>query len=124
MALTLSRLLSNTDSFDIRCAAGQSGMNALVRWIHMVEDIEVPCFLHGNELVFTTGIAQSGNDWLTPFAKSLKEHGAICRRRGFSACFRNTRAEPEGLVIRCQQSFAGAKIYGNGDIVNGCQRDH
>ncbi len=77
MALTLSRLLSNTDSFEISCAAGQRGMNALVRWIHMVEDIEVPCFLHGNELVFTTGIAQSGNDWLTPFAKSLKEHGAI-----------------------------------------------
>lgn len=77
MALTLSRLLSNTESFDIKTVAGQGGMNALVRWIHMVEDIEVPGFLHGNELVFTTGIAQKGTQWLTPFAKSLKSHGAI-----------------------------------------------
>ena len=76
MALTLSRLIMNTDNFDIKLAAGAQGMNALVRWIHMVEDIEVPDFLHGNELVFTTGIAQKGKDWLTPFAESLKAHGA------------------------------------------------
>lgn len=76
MALTLSRLLADADSFEMKLLAGRGGMNALVRWIHMVEDIEVPGFLHGNELVFTTGIAQRGTEWLTQFARDLQEHGA------------------------------------------------
>lgn len=77
MALTLSRLMTNTESHDIKAIAGMSGMKSLVRWIHMVEDIAVPGFLHGNELVFTTGIAQKGTDWLSPFVQSLKAHGAV-----------------------------------------------
>lgn len=77
MALTLSRLLVDANSFEMKQLAGRGGMNALVRWIHMVEDVEVPGFLHGNELVFTTGIAQKGNVWLTQFARDLREHGAV-----------------------------------------------
>ena len=77
MALTLSRLLVDANSFEMKQLAGHGGMNALVRWIHMVEDIEVPGFLRGNELVFTTGIAQKGNAWLIQFACDLREHGAI-----------------------------------------------
>lgn len=52
-------------------------MDNTVRWVHMVEDSEVPDFLHGNELVFTTGIGHLGNDWLEQFVKSLKEHKAV-----------------------------------------------
>ena len=77
MSLTLARLLADAESFEMRQLAGRGGMNALVRWIHMVEDTEVPGFLHGNELVFTTGIAQKGSAWLTGFARDLREHGAV-----------------------------------------------
>ena len=42
----------------------------------MVEDIEVPDFLHGNELVFTTGIAHFGNEWLLDFVTGLKKSNA------------------------------------------------
>lgn len=52
-------------------------MDNTVRWVHMVEDSEVPDFLHGNELVFTTGIGHSGSGWLEPFVKSLRQHNAV-----------------------------------------------
>lgn len=57
--------------------AGQGGMQNTVRWVHMVEDREVPDFLHGNELVFTTGIGHiSGEERLTSFVRNLKERDA------------------------------------------------
>jgi hypothetical protein len=78
MAITLSRLFANSEkNYNIKLIAGQSGMKSLVRWVHMVEDSEVPGFLHGNELILTTGIAHTGTDWIVDFVKSLLNHGAI-----------------------------------------------
>lgn len=78
MAITLSRLFANTEkNYHIKLIAGQRGMKNLVRWVHMVEDSEVPGFLHGNELILTTGIAHTGTDWLVDFVRSLINHGAI-----------------------------------------------
>ncbi|WP_051685195.1 PucR family transcriptional regulator [Clostridium sp. KNHs205] len=78
MAVTLARLFANTEkNYKIRLLAGQKGMKSLVRWVHMVEDSEVPGFLHGNELIMTTGIAHGGSGWLVEFVKSLRKHGAI-----------------------------------------------
>lgn len=78
MAITLSRLFANTEkNYHIKLIAGQRGMKNLVRWVHMVEDSEVPGFLHGNELILTTGIAHKDTDWLVDFVSSLRKHGAI-----------------------------------------------
>lgn len=78
MAITLSRLFANTEkNYHIKLIAGQRGMKNLVRWVHMVEDSEVPGFLHGNELILTTGIAHKDTDWLVDFVRSLRKHGAI-----------------------------------------------
>ncbi|MGB8454146.1 MAG: PucR family transcriptional regulator [Anaerocolumna sp.] len=78
MAITLSRLFANSEkNYNIKMIAGGRGMKNLVRWVHMVEDSEVPGFLHGNELILTTGIANNGNDWIVNFVKSLRKHGAI-----------------------------------------------
>ncbi|MDF2800981.1 MAG: Purine catabolism regulatory protein-like family [Anaerocolumna sp.] len=78
MAITLSRLFANTEkNYHIKLIAGQRGMKNLVRWVHMVEDSEVPGFLHGNELILTTGIAHKGTDWLVDFVRSLINHRAI-----------------------------------------------
>ena len=77
MAITLAQLCRNAEkSYEMKLVAGRNGMDNTVRWVHMVEDSEVPDFLHGNELVFTTGIGHTGSDWLIPFVKSLKEHHA------------------------------------------------
>jgi PucR family transcriptional regulator, proline-responsive transcriptional activator len=78
MAITLSRLFANSEkNYNIKLIAGGRGLKNLVRWVHMVEDSEVPGFLHGNELILTTGIANNGNDWVINFVKSLRKHGAI-----------------------------------------------
>jgi hypothetical protein len=61
----------------MKLVAGSGGMGNTVRWVHMVEDSEVPDFLHGNELIFTTGIGHVGNEWLIPFVQRLKEHNAV-----------------------------------------------
>lgn len=78
MAITLTQLCRNAEkNYNMKLVAGRGGMDNTVRWVHMVEDSEVPDFLHGNELVFTTGIGHLGSEWLEPFVKSLKEHKAV-----------------------------------------------
>ncbi len=73
MAITLAKLCANVETtYGMKLLAGAAGMENFVRWVHMIEDREVPSFLHGNELVFTTGIAQQlRNDWMLEFASSV-----------------------------------------------------
>lgn len=51
--------------------AGENGLDNLVQWVHIIEDDNATSFLHGNELVFTTGIINRGGDWLLKFAVKL-----------------------------------------------------
>lgn len=68
MALKLSRLCVNVEkNYEMELIAGSKGLDRYVRWVHIIEDKEVPNFLSGNELIFTTGIAQTGMDWLLKF---------------------------------------------------------
>jgi hypothetical protein len=60
----------------MKLLAGAAGLNNFVRWVHIIEDIKAPVFLHGNELVFTTGIAQQGTTWLSEFIVNLHENNA------------------------------------------------
>lgn len=77
MALTLGKLLSGVKStYNMQLIAGQGGLVNMVKWVHMVEDRAVPAFLHGNELIFTTGIAQIGTEWLLEFVKNLNNQKA------------------------------------------------
>lgn len=77
MPLTLLKLCKNTESkYDLKLLAGKGGMENTVRWVHMVEDTEVPDFLHGNELVFTTGIANYQSNWLLHFITNLQKNNA------------------------------------------------
>lgn len=72
MAITLARLCANTEkTYAMKLIAGKAGLNNYVRWVHIVEDSEVPDFMHGNELVFTTGISHKGSGWLLDFAQHL-----------------------------------------------------
>jgi len=72
MAITLGKLCANVEStYGMKLLAGAAGLENFVRWVHMIEDREVPSFLHGNELVFTTGIAQAGSGWMLDFAASM-----------------------------------------------------
>lgn len=78
MAITLEKLCEGCNvKYQMELVAGKGGINNTVRWVHMVEDREVPDFLHGNELIFTTGIGHiSGEERLTAFVRNLKERDA------------------------------------------------
>lgn len=72
MAVTLGSLCEKAGYlYGMRVIAGKEGMTNIVQWVHSVEDIEVSDFLHGGELIFSTGIANKGQDWLLPFVKNL-----------------------------------------------------
>ncbi len=79
MAITLEKLCENTEEkYNLKLIAGKDGLKNAIRWVHMVEDSEVPNFLHGNELVFTTGIAKMDSaDKILEFVKGLIRHNAV-----------------------------------------------
>lgn len=102
MSISLMQICKNAESkYNMKLVAGRGGMENMVRWVHMVEDSEVPDFLHGNELVFTTGIGHSGNEWLVPFAISLKEHGAAGLVVNIGPYI---SAVPPQVIVYCEQN--------------------
>lgn len=102
MAITLTQLCRNAEkNYNMKLIAGRGGMDNTVRWVHMVEDSEVPDFLHGNELVFTTGIGHSGNDWLEPFVKGLKEHNAVGLVVNLGP---HIDAVPSRVIVYCEEN--------------------
>lgn len=80
MAITMANLCQNCENtYGMKLMAGANGLDNYVRWVHLIEDRDVPNFLHGSELVFVTGIGQqSSNDsWLFDFVKKLFDKKAV-----------------------------------------------
>lgn len=74
MAVTVENLFSNVKNlYKLKLLAGEKGLDNLVEWVHIIEDDNVSKFLHGNEVVFTTGVLNSGEGWLLNYAKKVKE---------------------------------------------------
>lgn len=73
MAISVRRLLTNSEKYDIKLISGENGMNNQVRWVHIIENEQTLSFLKGYELVFTTGIGMTGatDDDYVSFASSL-----------------------------------------------------
>lgn len=80
MAITMANLCQNCENtYGMKLIAGADGLDSYVRWVHLIEDRDVPNFLHGNELVFVTGIGQQSSDtsWLLEFVKKLYNKNAV-----------------------------------------------
>lgn len=72
MAITLRELCKySKENYAMNLICGESNLNNLVNWVHMLEDPETATFLHGQELIFTTGIGHDTTEWLTDFVKGL-----------------------------------------------------
>lgn len=77
MAILLRQLCEKASYlYGMRILAGENGTGNIVQWIHTLEDVETGGFIHGGELIFTTGIAQKGNEWLLEFVQNLYEREA------------------------------------------------
>lgn len=79
MALQLGKLYSRVKekcNDEIELVAGEGGLENVVRWMHMVEGVEISHFLEGNEVAFTTGIALKDKDELFELIKDAYSRGA------------------------------------------------
>lgn len=77
MAIILRQLCEKASYlYGMRVIAGENGTGNIVQWIHTLEDVETGGFIHGGELIFTTGIAQQGNEWLLEFVENLYQREA------------------------------------------------
>lgn len=76
MAITVGKLFGNgAVLYEMKLLAGQKGLNNLVEWVHIIENDEVSEFLHGNEVVLTSGILNKYDGWLLEYAKKLYAAG-------------------------------------------------
>ena len=76
MSITVGKLFGNgTVLYQMKLLAGQKGLNNLVEWVHIIENDEVSEFLHGKEVVFTSGILNNNDGWLLEYAKKLYSVG-------------------------------------------------
>lgn len=76
MAVPLVQLLATVPNQEIRVAAGVDGLQNPIRWVHMVEGVEISTFLEGGELAFVTGIALNESCTLARLIASIQQHGA------------------------------------------------
>ena len=66
MAILLRQLCEKASYlYGMRILAGENGTGNIVQWIHTLEDVETGGFIHGGELIFTTGIARGKPVWWT-----------------------------------------------------------
>ena len=77
MALQLKilyNLVKEKCSDKIELIAGQNGLDNTVRWINIVEGVEMSHFLEGNEITFTTGIALKDENELYKLVQAAYIH--------------------------------------------------
>lgn len=76
LSVTVGKLFGNgAVLYQMKLLAGQKGLNNLVEWVHIIENDQVSEFLHGNEVVFTSGILNKNDEWLLEYAKKLYSVG-------------------------------------------------
>ncbi|WP_394870661.1 PucR family transcriptional regulator ligand-binding domain-containing protein [Clostridium butyricum] len=52
MSVTIGLLYESVKNHDIKLIAGEKGLSKAVKWVHMVENIEIATFLEGGEVTF------------------------------------------------------------------------
>lgn len=76
MALTVEKICNDVSrNYKMELIAGKKGLENIVSWVHIIEDIEVGDFLAGHELVFTTGIGniKDTGDMLTFITRLIEK---------------------------------------------------
>jgi hypothetical protein len=101
LAITLRYLCKYAkENYGMNLICGESNMNNLVQWVHMLEDPETASFLHGQELIFSTGIGHNDTAWLLDFAKGLVEHQASGLVLNIGPYIQSV---PEDLIAYCRE---------------------
>lgn len=75
-AITLRSLMECFNRENSKILTGKDNLNGVVRWVHMVESVEISSFLEGQEIAFITGAALKSEDDLFEIVKSIIENQA------------------------------------------------
>lgn len=101
MAITLRYLCKYArENYGMNLICGESSLNNLVNWVHMLEDPETASFLHGQELIFSTGIGHDNTDWLNGFAQGLVDNQASGLVLNLGPYIQSV---PEDLIAYCRE---------------------
>lgn len=101
VAITLRALCKYAnENYGMSFICGESNMNNLVNWVHMLEDPETASFLHGQELIFSTGIGHDSTDWFVDFAKGLVANQASGLVLNIGPYIQSV---PEELISYCRE---------------------
>lgn len=78
MAVVLQDLYGLVSHKQMALVAGKKGLNRPVRWLHMVESVDIASFLEGDEIAFVTGIGlkQPGVKTVPELVRAIYDHGA------------------------------------------------
>ena len=78
MSISIRRLCRDINKeYHVCNIGGMEGMDNIVNWVHMIEDYDAVQFLHGFEVVITTGIGNIGNpENMLIFVKTLHKKNA------------------------------------------------
>jgi DNA-binding PucR family transcriptional regulator len=63
MSINIKSIYGKTkEKYKLQLIAGKSGMNHVISWIYVMEDVTTADFIRGSELVFTTGLGIKSED--------------------------------------------------------------
>lgn len=76
MAIILKDILAKIKEVEITLVGGGEGLENVVTWVHMVENIAISDFLKGGEITFTTGIGLNEELDLMTLVKAVHRNSA------------------------------------------------
>lgn len=99
MAVELRRLYAELlGDYDVKLLT-DSCFDKTIAWMHMVEEIDFIRLLHGDELVFNSGLSYRSEEWLKAYITELnKVHAG-----GLIMSFRNNRIFSQEIVDYCNE---------------------
>ena len=59
--ITVDDILSRKNFESVKVIAGKEGLGRQVKWVHVVEIVNIKNLLNGNELILSTGVAWRDN---------------------------------------------------------------
>ena len=99
MAVQLETLYSKIDpAFEVQLLT-KSCFNKMIQWIHMVEDMDFIPLLHGDELVFNSGLNYSSEQWLQEYVEALNKK----RAGGLILSMRDGMSIPKYIIDYCNE---------------------
>ena len=103
MAVSVKELQNELgERFQLRLLAGQKGLNAIVTWVHMMEDTNVVDFFWGNEMVVTSGYQIRSEEDLLNLLKVLeaKRCAGLVINTG-----KYINQIPDSVIERCNEKW-------------------